>query len=140
MSDVLTDLVARYGYLAVAIFLFLEGVGLPVPGESALVTAAAFAGRGTVSIVGVVLAAAAGTIGGTAAGFWIGVRGGPPIIQHYGQRLRMNPERMARFHTFFQRHGAQTLLIGRFVAFLRSFVGIFAGVSGMPTRQFMIYN
>src|SRR5207248_10727732 len=78
--------------------------------------------------------------GGTAAGFWIGVRGGPSVIQHYGQRLRLNAERMARFHTFFQRHGAQTLLIGRFVAFLRSFVGIFAGVSGMPTRQFMIYN
>ena len=140
MSDVLTELVSKYGYLVVALFLFLEGAGLPVPGETALVTAAAFAGRGTLSLIGVILAGCVGTVAGSSAGFWVGLRGGTALVARYGKWLGATPERMKRAHAFFARHGQKTVLIGRFVAFLRSFIGIFAGVSGMPLREFTIYN
>ena len=140
MSDILTDLLARYGYALVAAFLFIEAIGIPVPGETAMVTAGAFAGRGTLSIIGVILAGCVGTIAGGAAGYWIGVRGGPPIIARYGRVLRLDSGRLERAHTFFMRHGAKTVLLGRFVAFVRSYLGIFAGVSRMPARRFAAYN
>lgn len=140
MSDVLTELVSKYGYLVVGLFLFLEGAGIPVPGETALVTAAAFAGRGTLSLVGVILSGAFGTVAGSSAGFWIGLRGGTALVMRHGKWLGATPERMDKAHAFFSRHGTKAVLIGRFIAFLRSFIGIFAGVSRMSLRAFMTYN
>ena len=140
MLDVVSQWVAHYGYLLVAIFLFVEAAGVPVPGETALVTAAALAGRGTLSIVGVVIAGCIGTIAGGHAGYWIGLRGGRPFVERHGRWIRLTPERLDSTHRFFAQHGAKTVMLGRFVAFVRSFVGIFAGLSGMPARVFTAYN
>jgi membrane protein DedA with SNARE-associated domain/membrane-associated phospholipid phosphatase len=140
MLDVVSQWVSHYGYALVAIFLFIEGAGVPVPGETALVTAAALAGRGTLSIVGVVIAGCIGTIAGGHTGYWIGLRGGRPFIERHGRWIRLTPERLEKTHQFFAQHGAKTVMLGRFVAFVRSFVGIFAGLSGMPVRIFTVYN
>jgi membrane protein DedA with SNARE-associated domain/membrane-associated phospholipid phosphatase len=140
MLDVLSHWVAHYGYFMVALFLLIEGAGVPVPGETALVTAAALAGRGTLSIGGVIIAGCIGTIAGGHAGYWLGARGGTPFIARYGRWIRLTPPRLEKTHRFFEQHGAKTVMLGRFVAFLRSFVGIFAGISRMPLRVFATYN
>lgn len=140
MLDVVSQWVAHYGYVLVALFLFIEGAGVPVPGETALVTAAALAGRGTLSIVGVVVAGLIGTILGGHAGYWIGVRGGSAFLSRHGRWVGLNEARLDKTNRFFAQHGAKTLLLGRFVAFVRSFVGIFSGVSRMPMGVFTLYN
>jgi membrane protein DedA with SNARE-associated domain/membrane-associated phospholipid phosphatase len=140
MLDIVSQWVAHYGYVLVAVFLFIETSGVPVPGETALVTAAALAGRGTLSIVGVVLASAIGTILGGHAGYWIGIRGGSGFIQKHGRWLGLNEQRLAKTTRFLEQHGPKTLLLGRFVAFVRSFIGIFSGISRMPIAQFTLYN
>jgi membrane protein DedA with SNARE-associated domain/membrane-associated phospholipid phosphatase len=140
MLDVVNQWVAQYGYALVAAFLLIEAAGLPIPGETALVTAAALAGRGTLSIVGVVIAGILGTIAGGHAGYWIGMRGGAALVQRHGRWIGLTEARLAKTHEFFAQHGAKTVALGRFVAFLRSFVGIFAGLSQMPPRVFMLYN
>jgi membrane protein DedA with SNARE-associated domain/membrane-associated phospholipid phosphatase len=140
MLDVLNHWVAHYGFLMVAVFLFIEGAGIPVPGETALVTAAALAGRGTLSITGVIIAGCVGTIAGGHAGYWLGMRGGTPFLARYGRWIRLTPPRLEKTHRFFEQHGSKTVMLGRFVAFLRSFVGIFAGISRMPMRAFATYN
>jgi membrane protein DedA with SNARE-associated domain/membrane-associated phospholipid phosphatase len=140
MLDVVNQWVAQYGYALVAAFLLIEAAGLPIPGETALVTAAALAGRGTLSIVGVIIAGIVGTIAGGHAGYWIGMRGGAALVQRHGRWIGLTEARLAKTHTFFAQHGAKTVALGRFVAFLRSFIGIFAGLSQMPPRVFMLYN
>jgi membrane protein DedA with SNARE-associated domain len=84
MLDVVSQWVAQYGYVLIALFLFIEGAGVPVPGETVLVTAAALAGRGTLSIAGVVVASWVGTVLGEHAGYWIGFRGGSALLARYG--------------------------------------------------------
>jgi membrane protein DedA with SNARE-associated domain/membrane-associated phospholipid phosphatase len=140
MLDIVSQWVAHYGYVLVAVFLFIETAGVPVPGETALVTAAALAGRGTLSIVGVVIACVLGTILGGHAGYWIGVHGGTSFVHKHGRWVGLNAERLAKTNRFLEQHGPKTLLLGRFVAFVRSFIGIFAGISGMPIREFTLYN
>src|SRR5512146_2969817 len=140
MLDVVSQWVTHYGYVIVAVFLLVEGMGLPIPGETALVTAAALAGRGTMSYVGVAIAGCIGTIAGGHAGYWIGLRGGTRVVAKYGRWFRLNEARLDRTHRFFVQHGGKTVLLGRFVAFLRSFVGIFAGISEMPIGTFAAYN
>lgn len=140
MLDVVSQWVAHYGYALVAVFLFIEAVGVPIPGETALVTAAALAGRGTMSIVGVVIAAMIGTVGGGHAGYWIGMRGGRALLTRHGRWVGLTEARLDKTHQFFNRHGAKTVLFGRFVAVVRSFVGILAGLTSMPMRMFAVYN
>src|SRR5579884_2593438 len=129
MLDVVSQWVAHYGYVLVALFLLVEGAGVPVPGETALVTAAALAGRGTLSIIGVVIAGCVGTFSGLQVGYWVGLRGGTALVARHGKWVLLTPERLEETHRFFEKHGPKTILLGRFVAFLRSFIGIFAGIS-----------
>jgi membrane protein DedA with SNARE-associated domain/membrane-associated phospholipid phosphatase len=140
MLDVVSQWVAHYGYVLVGFFLLVEAAGLPVPGETALVTAAALAGRGTLSIYGVLIAGALGTITGGHTGYWIGARGGHALVTRYGRWVGLTEKRLEQTHKFFAQHGAKTVLLGRFVAFIRSFIGIFAGLNGMPVRTFAAYN
>jgi membrane protein DedA with SNARE-associated domain/membrane-associated phospholipid phosphatase len=140
MLDVVNQWVGQYGYVLVAVFLTIEAAGVPIPGETALVTAAALAGRGTLSLVGVIIAGCLGTILGGHAGFWLGVRGGHAAARKHGKWIGLNETRLAQTHKFFEQYGSKTVALGRFVAFLRSFVGLFAGISGMPLRTFAVYN
>src|SRR6476620_1141746 len=138
--DVINDWISQYGYVLVAVFLMIEAAGIPIPGETALVTAAAVAGNGTMHILGVMIAAAIGTIAGGHVGFWLGVHGGQAILTKYGRFVGLNAVRLEKTRRFFDQHGAKTVATGRFVAFVRSFMGIFAGLSGMPLRTFAMYN
>src|SRR5205085_116753 len=140
MSGTLTDLLARYGYLFIAVFLFIESVGVPIPGETALITAAALAGGGKLSIAGVLLAAVFGTVTGGMTGYWLGARGGQAIIGRFGRALHIDDQRLDRATRFFESHGPSALIVGRFIAVVRSYLGIFAGVAAMPQRRFAIYN
>src|SRR6185436_6736966 len=140
MLDVINDWVGQYGYVLVAVFLTIEAAGIPIPGETAIVTASAVAGRGTMHIAGVIIAACIGTIAGGHLGYWMGARGGTKLVAKYGRWVGLNDKRLALTRTFFEQHGTKTIASGRFVAFVRSFMGIFAGLTGMPLRTFTIYN
>ncbi len=132
MFAALADLVARHGYAMVVLFVGAEGLGIPLPGEGALVIAAAIASRGRLSLSGVVLAATAGAILGGTGGYWLGRLAGPVI-------LRRGPV-LDRARRFFDRYGAPSVFAGRFVALLRTLVGMLAGVSGMSFVRFSVYN
>lgn len=140
MSAQLTELLARYGYIFIALFMFIESIGIPIPGESALITAAAVAGSGTLSVAGVFVAALAGNVIGGMTGYWMGVRGGHAILSRFGRLLRIDDARLAKAHAFFEKHGAAALIVGRYIAVVRSFLGMIAGVSAMPRRKFLLYN
>ena len=81
-------LLDTYGYAAVLLLVALESLGIPLPGETALLTASAYAATGHLSIVGVIAAAAAGAVLGDAGAYWIGRTGGLALIRRYGKLLR----------------------------------------------------
>jgi membrane protein DedA with SNARE-associated domain/membrane-associated phospholipid phosphatase len=134
------DLVARYGYVMVALFVGAEGVGVPLPGETALVLAAALAAQGRLSLDGVIASAALGAILGATGGYWLGRGAGRMLLERPPGWLRLRPERLARLRGYFETHGALTVCLARFVAFFRTVVGILAGASGMPFGRFSVYN
>lgn len=136
----LTELVSRYGAFAVGGFITLEGMGLPVPGEIILVTAAALAAQGELSITEVAIGAWMGTIAGGTGGYWIGRTGGLAMIRKVGRWAGLNDKREAKARSFFERHGAKTIIIARFIAVLRMIAGILAGAAEMSFVLFTICN
>jgi membrane protein DedA with SNARE-associated domain len=136
----LSDLLARFGYVIVALFMITEGCGIPVPAETMLVTAAAVASRGTLSIWGVGIAGALGGIVGGTGGYVIGARGGMRLVRRYGARMGIDEEKLARSRKFFERRGLSAAFLGRFLAFVRIVVPMLAGVSHMPLARFSLAN
>jgi membrane protein DedA with SNARE-associated domain/membrane-associated phospholipid phosphatase len=138
--DFLVELIDQYGYIIVTLAILLESVGIPMPGETALVVAAAFAGAGHLNIALVITCAAVGAIVGDAGGYWVGRRLGRPFLETHGKWLRLTPERIRKLEELFVRHGPMTIFFGRFFTLLRTFAAIFAGVGHMPYRTFTLYN
>src|SRR5216684_6686706 len=140
MLETISGLVASYGYVVLFLLVSLESLGIPVPGETALVTAAAMAALGHLSIYAVVSTAIAAAILGDNGGYWIGREGGLALVRRYGRVLHVNESHLARAHTFFERHGPKTVFIGRFIALLRTWAAVLAGAARMPYGTFMLYN
>lgn len=136
----LVDLFARYGYAVVFLGVFLENTGLPVPGETTLLAGAALARFGSLSLVWVVVSAIGGAILGDNLGFLIGRRGGRALAERHGWKVGLTARRLREFDRFFERHGAKTVFIARFVTGLRVFGAVLAGGSGLPWRKFLLYN
>ena len=133
-------LIKEYGYVIVALLVAAENLGLPLPGESALITAAAFAAQGHLWLPGVIAASTAGTIVGGSGGYWIGRAGGIRLVHRIGKFIGVGDAEIQKGHEFFEKHGAKTVFIARFIAILRIVVGLLAGVSEMPFGRFTIYN
>ncbi len=140
MQETISGLVASYGYVVLFFLVGLESLGIPLPGETALVTAAAFAALGHLSIYAVVATAAAAAIIGDNGGYWIGRAGGIALVRRYGRLIHLNESHLERAHRFFERHGPKTVFIGRFIALLRTWAAVLAGAARMPYGSFMLYN
>jgi len=133
--------VSAHGSWAVGLLVGLESLGLPLPGETALVAAAIYAGStGQLSIVGVLLAALLGAIMGDSLGYLAGRRLGWPLLLHHGPRVGLTPGRLRLGRALFLRRGGKVVFFGRFVAFLRVPVASLAGASGMTWPRFLLCN
>jgi membrane protein DedA with SNARE-associated domain/membrane-associated phospholipid phosphatase len=137
---VIQRLLETYGYLAVLLLVGLESLGIPLPGETALLTASAYAAAGHLSIAGVIAAAAVGAVLGDAGAYWIGRTGGLALVRRYGRLLRVDDAKLERAQEFFRRHGGKTVFFGRFVSLLRMLAALLAGVTRMPYGRFSVYN
>src|SRR2546430_7863453 len=140
MQGTVSGLVASYGYVVLFFLVGLESLGLPLPGETALATAAAFAALGHLSIYGVVATAVAAAVIGDNGGYWIGRTGGIALVRRYGRFLHLNEAHLERARHFFARHGPPTVFIGRFVALLRTWTAVLAGAARLAYGRFMLFN
>ena len=139
--ELLQHLIHTYGVLAVAAVVGLECVGLPLPGETALLAAAVYAGTThDLSIVSVLVTAAAAAIVGRMIGYVIGREYGYWLLLRYGNYVRMTPGRIKLGQYLFLRHGGKIVFIAQFVPVLRTFAGLFAGCNVMPWRNFLVAN
>lgn len=134
-------LIVRHGYAAVFLVVMLEGAGSPLPGESALVLAAAYAGAtGHLDIAIVIAAATAGAVIGGSCGFWFGRILGASFVERYGAYFGLSPKRLALGRYLFEHHGGKIVFFGRFVAILRVLAALLAGVNKYDWRSFLVFN
>jgi len=138
----LDDLVRWGGYVILVAIVFTETgllVGFFLPGDSLLITAGLVAATGALDIWwlnGLLIVAA---VVGDSVGYAIGYRAGPRIFTRE-QSLLFRPSHVERTRRFYERHGAKTIVIARFVPIVRTFAPVVAGVGQMEYRRFLVYN
>lgn len=136
------DLVARYGYLAIALFMFLETSMLfPfVPSELVLPSGAALLVEGPVTMALFVASVTLGATVGSLVNYHVFDVYGERAVDEYGRYLRISEPEMERGRRWFRRWGATSVLWGRLLPVLRSVISIPAGLAEMDVRRFTLYT
>lgn len=129
-------------YVVVGGIILLESMGIPLPGEVTLISAALISATGAISPWGVAIASSLGAIVGDSIGYTIGRRGGRQLLERVGRRFpkHFGPEHLARAEAIFARWGVWAVFFGRFVALLRILAGPLAGALHVPYRKFLVAN
>lgn len=137
----MTHFVSHYGLWVVFVVVFLEVAGLPfIPGETALIAAAALASQGHGSIVWIIVLAIAAAVTGAVAAYVVGRRWGRELLTRWRWFERVSHEGVERSQQFFDRHGSKAVFLGRFVPVLRATLGWMAGVGRMEFGGFLLWN
>lgn len=135
------DLVGSYGYLAIFVIILLESAGIPLPGETTLVAAAVYAGsHDTLDIRWVIATAAAAAVVGDNVGYWLGRTLGRTLVLRWGAWIGLGQRKLDLGEYLFLRHGGKIIFLGRFVALLRVFAAVLAGVNRFPAGRFLLFN
>jgi membrane-associated protein len=136
------QLITTFGTIGLLLIVFAESgllVGFFLPGDSLLFTAGLFAARGDLNPAIVLVGCAVAAIAGDQVGYVFGQRVGPALFRRPDSRL-FKQENVERAHQFFDRYGAKTIVLARFIPIVRTFTPIIAGVGGMRYRTFVVFN
>ena len=137
----INHLIDSYGYLAVFLLVGAESLGVPLPGETALIAAGTYAGHTHRLSPWLIFAvASAGAIIGDNVGFWIGDKGGYRLARRYGRYVRLDEHKLKIGRYVFDTQGPKVVFFGRFVSILRTYAAFLAGTSRMRWRRFLPAN
>jgi membrane-associated protein len=136
----LVHIPANAGYSLVFALIAIETMGIPVPGETALITAALLAHDGEMSIELLIGLAAAAAILGDNIGFAIGRKGGRRLFLAPGPLHERRVAALELGEPFFVKHGPKAVFLGRWVAGLRIASAWLAGMNRMPWPRFLFWN
>jgi membrane protein DedA with SNARE-associated domain/membrane-associated phospholipid phosphatase len=137
------ETLGKWTYLLVGVLAFLETgafVGFVAPGETAVIVGGLVAGQGRISLfvlIGIVWACA---VAGDVTSFTLGRRLGRAWLLRHGERLKITEDKLSTVEGFFERRGGATILVGRFIGFVRPLAPFLAGAARMPLRRFLPYD
>jgi len=135
-----TDLLERYGLVVLFLVVALESAGVPVPGETGLITASVLASQGYFEIAWVIGTAATAAIVGDNAGYWLGRLGGRRLLYRWRFTARYTERLLPLAERFFVRHGGKTIFFARFIPGLRVAGAWIAGMTRMDWWRFLLWN
>jgi membrane protein DedA with SNARE-associated domain len=136
-----THLLTTYGLVLLFAVVAVESMGVPLPGETAIIAAAVLAStKHHFSLVEVIVVAAAAAIIGDNIGYWIGRVGGRRLLERWGPLKRYADRVLPPAERFFARHGGKAVFLGRFVSVLRVTAAWLAGITDMTWWRFFLWN
>jgi membrane protein DedA with SNARE-associated domain len=128
------------GLPVIGLVVGIEALGVPLPGETAVILGGLAANQGRLSIVAVIVVAAAGAIVGDNIGFVIGRKGGRALLERPGRFYDERQRMLAIGDPFFERHGPKAVFLGRWITGLRVWTSWLAGASDMRWPTFLLWN
>lgn len=138
----LAQIIQTVGYIGLFAIVFAESglfFGFFLPGDSLLLTAGLLASQGRLEIAVLLLVLPVAAILGDGVGYWFGKRAGPHIFKRENSLLFRRKNLLAA-RAFYDRHGGKTIMLARFMPFIRTFAPIVAGAVEMPYRRFLLFN
>jgi membrane protein DedA with SNARE-associated domain len=136
----LVGIIVSTGYPGVLILMAIQSACIPIPSEVIMPVAGYALAHGQLQLI---LLATIGSIGanlGSIPAYWIGARGGRPMIEHYGRYILLSGHDLDRAERFFAQYGSIAVLVGRLLPIVRTFIALPAGIAKMNQVRFHIYT
>ena len=135
-----THLISAIGYPGVALLMAIESACIPLPSEIIMPFAGFVVDQGKMNLYWAATAGAIGCNIGSLVAYWIGAYGGRPLVEKFGRYVLMSRHDLDRVDGYFQKYGDITVLIGRLLPVVRTFIALPAGIARMPQLRFHIYT
>jgi len=135
-----TGFISSLGYWGIALGMAIESANIPLPSELILPFGGYLVSTGQLNFVGAAMAGALGGLGGSIISYYIGYRGGRPLLRKYGRYFGFSEKHFLQAEAWFARYGEATVFFTRFMPVVRTFISLPAGISGMNFYKFVIYS
>ena len=135
-----TQVIGSMGYAGIVALMGIESACVPLPSEIIMPFAGYLVYTGRFSLFWAATAGAIGCNVGSVLAYWIGAAGGRPLVERYGRWVLMSHHDLDRMTRFFEKYGTITVLVGRLLPVVRTFIAFPAGVARMPQLRFHIYT
>lgn len=132
--------ISRFGYGGIVLLMAIESACIPLPSEVIMPFSGYLVYRGELHLQLVALAGAIGCVLGSIVAYYVGARGGRPLIEKYGKYVLISHHDLALADRWFARHGDITVFVGRLLPVIRTFIAFPAGVARMPFGRFNLYT
>ncbi|HMG85651.1 MAG TPA: DedA family protein [Terracidiphilus sp.] len=135
-----TQVIGSLGYAGIAALMGIESACVPLPSEIIMPFAGYLVYTGRFSLFWAATAGAIGCNLGSVIAYWVGAAGGRPLVMRYGRWVLMSHHDLDRMTHFFEKYGTITVLVGRLLPVVRTFIAFPAGVARMPQLRFHVYT
>lgn len=132
--------IATLGYFGTYFFMLLNACAIPVPSEITLPFSGFAVADGKLNLIGVIIAGTLGDLSGAMLAYYIGYRGGRPLIEKYGKYILMSHHDLNLADKWFAKYGAITTLFARVLPVVRTYISFPAGITKMDFRKFVAFS
>ena len=140
LLDIVLGIISQFGYFGIFLLMLLESTVFPIPSELVLPFAGYLSAVGGLDFLAVILVATLGSIAGSMISYYIGKIVGKELILRYGKFVFLDKKSLELSHAWFEKFGAKTIFVCRFLPAVRHVISIPAGIAEMPKRKFIIYT
>ena len=142
VSNFAIYLISSLGYWGVFIGMTLESACIPLPSEIIMPFSGFVVWQGTtnMTLLGITLIGALGNLLGSLIAYFVGLKGGRPLLEKYGKYILITPRKLELADQWFERYGYEAVLISRVLPIVRTFISLPAGISHMDLKKFVIYT
>ena len=143
LAKVVVGTIALMGYPGVFLLMAVESCGIPMPSEIIMPFSGFVVvekGLGWVGLVVMTLMGALGNLAGSLAAYWIGAKGGRPLIERYGRYMLISKHDLNMADRWFAKYGEATAFFSRLMPIVRTYISFPAGVARMNVMRFSVYT
>jgi membrane protein DedA with SNARE-associated domain len=140
LIEILVGLISSGGYLSVILLMAIQSACIPIPSEVIMPLAGYALAHSQLDLIILATVASLASNLGSIPAYWVGARGGRPMVERYGSYMLLSRRDLDLVDRFFLRYGSITVLIGRMLPIVRTFIAFPAGVAKMNQLRFHIYT
>jgi membrane protein DedA with SNARE-associated domain len=140
LSGFIVATISALGYAGIVLLMAIESACIPLPSEIIMPFSGYLVYTGRFNLWWVGIAGAVGCVLGSLVAYWVGMRGGRPLIEKYGRYVLISPHDLDLADRWFARYGEVIVFASRLLPVVRTFIAFPAGVARMNLKRFVIYT
>lgn len=140
LSGFVINTISSLGYMGIVLLMGIESANIPLPSEVIMPFSGYLVYSGQFSLFWVAIAGGLGCLWGSLLSYWVGARGGRPLIEKYGKYILMNKHDLDIADRWFARWGMSAVFVGRLLPVIRTFISFPAGIARVNLIRFSIYT